>query len=167
MDEIDIVVRLLTALLLSGLIGFDREVKGHSAGLRTNMLVGLGAALFMVAAEQLTARYAGTSGGSDPSRIASTVVTGVGFLGAGVILRGEDRIHHLTTAASIWVVAAVGMLAGAGFLLSAASGTVITLAVLTLLPWVERWIAAHHPGRGEETRARTGRGDVDGENRGA
>jgi putative Mg2+ transporter-C (MgtC) family protein len=140
MSEFDIIIRVLAAILLGGLIGLEREAKGHAAGLRTYMLVSLGAALFMIAAELLTLRYSGLAQVPDPSRIGSTVVTGVRFLGAGVIFQSRTRIHNLTTAAGIWVVAAIGMLAGTGFFVTAISGTVITLIVLAGLPRVEAWI---------------------------
>jgi putative Mg2+ transporter-C (MgtC) family protein len=140
MSELEIAGRLLTACLLGGLIGAERDVTGHEAGLRTNILVCLGAALFMVMAELLTTRYLGLSPAPDPSRIASTVITGIGFLGAGVIFQSQQRVRNLTTAATIWVVAAVGMLAGGGFLFTAATGTAITLTVLLLLPRVEGWL---------------------------
>ena len=141
MSELDAVARIVAALLLGGLIGYEREAKGHDAGLRTNMLVCVGAALFMIAAELITARYSGLAQVPDPSRIGSTIVTGVGFLGAGIIFQSQARVVNLTTATTIWVVAAVGMLVGAGFYLVAAAGTVITMAVLTLLIPVEALIA--------------------------
>ena len=141
MSELEVVARILTSIVLSGLIGLEREIKGHSAGLRTNMLVGLGATLFMIAAELLTRSYSHLPTSPDPTRIASTIVTGVSFLGAGVIIQRSSRIHNLTTAASIWVVAAVGTLVGSGFYIAATSGTLITLIVLGFLPTFERWIA--------------------------
>ena len=141
MSEIDVILRVLVAVLLGGLIGLEREIKATPAGLRTYMLVSLGSALFMIAAELLTARYMPLlSQSPDPSRIASTIVTGIGFLGAGVIFQGRAGVFNLTTAAGIWVAAAVGMLAGGGFFLSAATGAVITLVVLFLFPPIERWI---------------------------
>jgi len=139
-NEWDIVGRICAALILGGLIGAEREAKGHVAGLRTYMLVSLGAALFMVASEQLTLRYHQASPFPDPTRVASTIVTGVSFLGAGVIFQSRTRIRNLTTAAGIWVVAAIGMLAGSGFYVTAVSGTLVTLIVLAWLPRLERWI---------------------------
>jgi putative Mg2+ transporter-C (MgtC) family protein len=140
MNELDIIIRVLAAIVLGGLIGLEREAKGHAAGLRTYMLVSLGSALFMIASELITLRYSSFAQVPDPTRIGSTVVTGVSFLGAGVIFQSRTRIHNLTTAAGIWVAAAVGMLAGTGFFLTAVSGTVITLIVLAGLPRVEAWI---------------------------
>jgi putative Mg2+ transporter-C (MgtC) family protein len=153
-NELDIIIRILAAILLGGLIGVEREAKGHAAGLRTYMLVSLGSALFMIASELLTLRYIGQAQIPDPSRIGSTVVTGVSFLGAGVIFQSRTRIHNLTTAAGIWVAAAVGMLAGMAFFLTAVSGTIITLIVLAGLPRVEGWInrrfRAGGPGRPDD-----------------
>jgi putative Mg2+ transporter-C (MgtC) family protein len=137
MSEIDAIIRIVVAILLGGLIGLEREAKGRVAGLRTNMLICLGSALFVIASEMMTRSFATLSPAPDPTRIASTVVTGVGFLGAGVIFRGQGRIHNLTTAATIWVVAAVGVLVGAGFYLVAGTATVITLVVLRVLIHLE------------------------------
>ncbi|MGQ9888046.1 MAG: MgtC/SapB family protein [Aggregatilineales bacterium] len=116
---------LLLAALLSMVIGLDREL--HSpAGLRTHMLVGLGACLFT----QLSI-YAFHPG--DPARIAAQVVTGVGFLGAGTILQRKHNVHHLTTTASIWATAAVGMAVGAGAWFLAILATLITWFILAVL----------------------------------
>jgi putative Mg2+ transporter-C (MgtC) family protein len=120
------VVRLLVAVALAAAIGFERELADKPAGLRTHVLVAFGAALFTIT----SANFAGTS---DPSRIAAGVVAGVGFLGAGAIFRGEQGLMHgLTTAASIWAVAAVGLAAGAGLYLLATVATIIGLIVLRL-----------------------------------
>jgi putative Mg2+ transporter-C (MgtC) family protein len=155
-NEWDIVGRICAALILGGLIGAEREAKGHVAGLRTYMLVSLGAALFMVASEQLTLRYHQASPFPDPTRVASTIVTGVSFLGAGVIFQSRTRIRNLTTAAGIWVVAAIGMLAGSGFYVTAVSGTLVTLIVLAWLPRLERWINRRaRPGAGADLDAST------------
>lgn len=140
MSEWDTIARILVAIVLGGLIGVEREMSGHAAGLRTYMLVSLGSALFMIASELLASRYHGTPPGVEPSRIASMIVTGVGFLGAGIIIQSRGRVRNVTTAAGIWVAAAVGMLAGSGFLLTGVTGTVITLIVLALLPRLEGWI---------------------------
>jgi putative Mg2+ transporter-C (MgtC) family protein len=140
MTDTDLAIRLVVSCLLGGLIGFEREAKGHAAGLRTYILVCLGSTLFMIAGELITQRYAGFNPPPDPSRIASTIVTGVGFLGAGVIFQSRTRVRNLTTAAGIWVVAAIGMLVGAGFFIGATAGTLIAFLVLLGLPPVEGWI---------------------------
>lgn len=122
-----ILTRLLISAILSGLIGLEREFKHKPAGLRTNILVGIGSTLIMLISLQL-----GNWGPADPGRIAAGVITGIGFLCAGLIIRGdkEDIIHGITTAATIWVVAAVGLAVGAGFYLEALIATMISLVVL-------------------------------------
>src|SRR6266853_1344123 len=104
----DVFLRLLLAAALGGAIGLEREYRHKPAGLRTNMLIALGSALFSVMSVQLG------SGAGSPDRIAAQVVTGIGFLGAGAILRSGENVHGLTTAATIWVNAAIGMAVGAG-----------------------------------------------------
>ncbi|MFQ5948410.1 MAG: MgtC/SapB family protein [Acidimicrobiia bacterium] len=122
--------RLAVAALLSGVVGFEREAAHKAAGLRTHMLVGLGAALFgLLSLEGFDA--------PDPSRIAAQVVTGIGFLGAGAIFREGALVRGLTTAAGLWAVAAIGLTAGAGLL---ALATVAT-AVAVLLLYVPRAVA--------------------------
>lgn len=138
--EFDIITRLLVATLLGGLVGLEREFKGHAAGLRTSMMVCLGSAIFMLVSEEVTHRYLTWQNPPDPTRIASTIVTGIGFLGAGMIFQGQNRIRNLTTAAGIWVVAAIGMAAGGGFFISAVTGTIISLVILALLTPFERWL---------------------------
>lgn len=131
---LDWLVRLGLAGLLSGIIGFERETRHKAAGLRTHMLVAMGAALFT-----MLSGTAFTEG--DPSRIAAQVVTGVGFLGAGAIFRSGANVHGLTTAAGLWAVAAIGMAAGAGLELGALVATALGFAVLVVLRTVElRWI---------------------------
>ena len=104
----DVFLRLLLAAALGGAIGLEREYRHKPAGLRTNMLIALGSALFSVMSIDL-----GAAAGS-PDRIAAQVVTGIGFLGAGAILRSGENVHGLTTATTIWVNAAIGMAAGLG-----------------------------------------------------
>jgi len=128
---IDWSTRLILAAVLSGLIGFEREARQKAAGLRTHMLVGLGAALFT-----LVGAYA--FAGPDPSRVAAQVVTGIGFLGAGAIFREGVTVTGLTTAAGLWAVAAIGMTAGSGLTAGAVAATVITLVILYGLGLVER-----------------------------
>lgn len=119
------------AALLSGLIGFEREARHKAAGLRTHMLVGLGAALFT-----LVGAYA--FGGGDPARVSAQIVTGVGFLGAGAIFREGATVRGLTTAAGLWAVAAIGMTAGAGLIYGSVVATLITLVILYGLGLIER-----------------------------
>jgi putative Mg2+ transporter-C (MgtC) family protein len=128
----DVFLRLTLAAGLGGAIGLEREYRRKPAGLRTNMLIALGSALFSVMSVQLG------SGAGSPDRIAAQVVTGIGFLGAGAILRSGENIHGLTTAATIWVNAAIGMAAGLGAYAVASVGAAITLVVLAFLPVMER-----------------------------
>ena len=137
---LDIAVRLLVAAGLTGAIGLERELRDRAAGLRTHMLVGIGAALFtIVSAYGWTAFEFSTRSGVvfDPTRIAAQIVTGIGFLGAGAILRQGLTVRGLTTAASLWIVAAIGMAAGAGFYSAAVVATAIVLIGLGPFRWLE------------------------------
>ncbi len=125
---LDMVLRLLLAAALGAGIGYQRERANKPAGLRTHILISLGSALFTVVS------IFGFGVGVDPSRVAAGVVTGIGFIGAGVILRGVrgEHVVGLTTAASIWAVAAIGMAAGVGMYLIATIVTVIAVLVLMI-----------------------------------
>jgi putative Mg2+ transporter-C (MgtC) family protein len=125
-------LRLALAAVLGGAIGLEREYHHKPAGLRTNMLIALGSALFSILSVELGA------GAGSPDRIAAQVVTGIGFLGAGAILRSGENIHGLTTAATIWVNAAIGMAAGLGSYVVATGAATLTLIVLAILPYIER-----------------------------
>ena len=130
-DELTMVMRMLLALLLAGIIGFQREREGKAAGFRTHILIGLASALFTIAS-----LYAYKS-----PLIASGVVAGIGFLGAGAILKtNEGIVLGLTTAASIWVTAAVGLAVGSGLYLVAVVTTVVALAVLIIHPHIAHLI---------------------------
>jgi putative Mg2+ transporter-C (MgtC) family protein len=125
--ELEMVLRLLLATALGAIIGYQRERAGKVAGLRTIVLICVGAALFT-----LTSMYA-FGAEADPSRVAAGIVAGVGFLGAGAIIRrGEGVVAGLTTAATIWAAAGIGIAAGVGFYLIAAVATVIILIILLL-----------------------------------
>jgi putative Mg2+ transporter-C (MgtC) family protein len=133
--DLEIIFRLILASLLGGIVGLEREVHGRPAGVRTYLLLSLGSALIMVMSEYLFLKYKtgapGLSLSVDPGRIAAQAITGIGFLGAGVIIRYKDSIRGLTTAACVWVVCAVGLAIGAGFYLF---GSVVTgLTVFSLL----------------------------------
>ncbi len=132
----DQLLLLLLAFVLSAIIGVERERQFKSAGLRTHILVGLGATLFtLVSAYGFVALGLGAV---DPSRIAAQVVTGIGFVGAGVIFVNRGNVVGLTTAASIWVTAAVGMACGAGLPILAVAGTALHLVAVGTLPTAER-----------------------------
>ena len=126
--------RLLLATLLGGLIGLERQLRHRSAGLRTNIFICFGAALFTILSRQL-------GGESESSRIASQIIPGIGFIGAGSILHARASVTGLTTAATLFVVAAVGMAAGGGLYLTACFGTVIILITLVLLGKMEVWFS--------------------------
>jgi putative Mg2+ transporter-C (MgtC) family protein len=127
-----IILRLLVAAILGGVLGFEREQKGKSAGLRTHMLVALGAALFILVPQQ-----AGVSD-ADLTRVLQGLVAGVGFLGAGTIIKGggEEEVKGLTTAAGIWLTAAIGVAAGMGRETTAVISTILALVILYTLPKV-------------------------------
>jgi len=138
-----IVTRILVAAGLAGLLGLEREYHQKPAGLRTNMLIGIGSALFTI----LSLSFGQANLGST-DRIAAQILTGIGFLGAGAILRYPRTIHGLTTAATIWVNAAIGMAVGVGMTGIAVGATVVTLLILVALTPLEaffqRW--AHRRG---------------------
>lgn len=129
-------VRLLLAAGLAGLIGWERETLRRPAGLRTHVLVAVGSALIMLVSQQIFLQYYQVAR-ADPARIAAQVVSGIGFLGAGTILREGATVRGLTTAASLWVAAAIGLAVGAGALLGAFVTTGVTLAALVLLGRLE------------------------------
>ena len=130
--RLDILGRLLLAVLLGGAVGLERETRGKAAGLRTNILICVGATLFTI----LSIHMAGPNG--DPARIAAQIVTGVGFLGAGTILHDRGAITGLTSAATIWLVAAIGVALGAGAVFEATGATLLVVLVLGSLGWAER-----------------------------
>jgi len=125
--------RLLVACLLGGAIGLQRELKQKDAGVRTNLLICMGAALFTL----LSAVLAGDVT-PDKGRVASNIVQGIGFLGAGLILHNRSRVSGLTSAASVWVVASIGMAAGAGLYITAGIGTAIVIVALEFVGLAER-----------------------------
>ncbi|MEA2697733.1 MAG: putative Mg2+ transporter-C (MgtC) family protein [Myxococcales bacterium] len=135
-DHADLLFRILVGTLLGAAIGFERDLHGRPAGLRTHSIVALASATFMVISTQF-AYYQHYGAGdlmvTDPSRIASAVVSGIGFLGAGAILRTGITIRGLTTAAGLWLVASIGMAAGGGMYVVAVFATALGLGALTLL----------------------------------
>jgi putative Mg2+ transporter-C (MgtC) family protein len=128
-------VRCGVAALCGGLIGLERELKNKPAGFRTNILICLGSAMYM-AVGLLLVNVGGQE--SDPARIAAQVVTGIGFLGAGCIIQQRERVKGLTTAATIWVVAAIGIVAGAGFPVLAFIASTMVLVTLVVLGGIEK-----------------------------
>ena len=142
MHEIKIVfLKLILSLLLGGLIGLERDIRGRHAGLRTHILVCLGSCLFMLISIDIFSIYHSYNSNSilriDPARIAAQIITGIGFIGAGTILRSGTTIIGLTTAGSIWVCAGIGMALGLGYFIPAFLTTAITLLSLLILNKVE------------------------------
>ena len=129
-----VTLRLLVAAALGGLLGYEREAQGKSAGVRTHMLVAIGAALFVLIPQQAGASSA------DLSRVLQGLIAGVGFLGAGAIILGTKQVETqgLTTAAGIWVTAAIGVAAGMGRESTAVLSTLVALFVLSVVPWIVR-----------------------------
>ncbi|KQB99479.1 MgtC/SapB family protein [Pedobacter sp. Hv1] len=124
--------KFLLAILLCGLIGVEREFRNKQAGLKTMIMIGLGATLFTILSVKI--------GLSSQDRIASNIVTGIGFLGAGVIFKEDNQVKGLTTACVIWIVAAIGMAIGAGYYEQAISVTAIVLLALLIFPFVENFV---------------------------
>jgi putative Mg2+ transporter-C (MgtC) family protein len=139
--DADIIVRLLVAMVLAGLIGWDREHGGHPAGLRTNMLVGLAAALFTATGDLLLVHFQGYGSvvRSDPLRILQAIVLGISFLGSGVIFvaHNRDEVRGLTTAASIWTITGVGIIVGLRHYVLGVATTILVLVVLEVVRKVE------------------------------
>jgi putative Mg2+ transporter-C (MgtC) family protein len=133
--RLDLLLHLVLAVVFGGVIGFERERRGKPAGLRTNVLICVGATLFT----ELSISMAGAVG--DPGRVAAQIVTGVGFLGAGTILHSRGYITGLTSAATIWLVAAIGMAIGTDAVLEAAGATFLVVVVLRFLARLERRLA--------------------------
>jgi putative Mg2+ transporter-C (MgtC) family protein len=133
----EIIARLTISVILGSLIGLERQMHKRSAGLRTHMLVSLGSCLIMLTSLYVFDIYRDVAE-VDPSRIAAGVITGVGFLGAGAIIRAQEGVRGLTTAASLWVVSAIGLAVGIGFLVASVYATLIALVVLFALRFIER-----------------------------
>ncbi|MEE9323017.1 MAG: MgtC/SapB family protein [Candidatus Aenigmarchaeota archaeon] len=128
--ETEMVIKLVLSAILGGLVGFEREVHRKPAGMRTHSLVCIGAALFTIMSVNII--------GAEPSRVAAGIVTGIGFLGAGMIFKAEDRVRGLTTAAELWVLAAIGLAIGIGYYFAALITTVIVIFILIPLKYVEK-----------------------------
>ena len=148
--QIELGLRLAAGLVLGAIIGFERELHRQPAGFRTHSLVALGAALFTIVSAH---GFAGPT--VDPTRIAAQIVSGIGFIGAGTILQHRGNIRGLTTAASLWSVAAIGTAAGAGLVAMAVIGTILILVVLSVLDRIEavatRWLNLGPDGKPEAT----------------
>ena len=145
--QLDLLLRLTVGLVLASIVGWERELQRMPAGFRTHSLVGLGAALFTV-----VSAFAFAGPGSDPTRIAAQIVTGIGFLGGGVILHHGGMVKGLTTAASLWTVAAIGMAAGAALYVVAVGGTILAIVALELFERLEKAVERRSHPRNREAR---------------
>lgn len=134
--QTQMVLRLLLALLLGGMVGFEREAQAKAAGFRTHILVCMGACLIMLTSMHIFDIYKGVAS-VDPARIAAQVVSGIGFLGAGTIMRFKASVVGLTTAASLWAISGVGLAVGAGLYLVSIVTAVLMLISLVLLSKIE------------------------------
>jgi putative Mg2+ transporter-C (MgtC) family protein len=136
--EIDIILKILLAAMLGGIIGLERELSHKEAGLRTNILIAIGSTLITI----LSFKIASMSPGADPARLTAQIVSGIGFLGAGAIIQARFAVHGLTTAATIWTVAAIGIAVGSGLYLVAFLVAIFVVIVLTvfklLLAYLEK-----------------------------
>jgi putative Mg2+ transporter-C (MgtC) family protein len=136
--RLDLLIKLSLAVFLGGIIGFERELSGKPAGLRTNILICLGVALLMDVSNRIGLVDGQRIG--DPARIAAQVVSGVGFLGAGTIMQGQGVVTGLTSAATIWVVAAIGLTIGGGFYIEALGAGLLVTFVLAALGRLELYV---------------------------
>ena len=137
--HLELLAKMALGVALGGLIGLEREWRGKPSGLRTNTLICAATVLFAEISQRASAH------GGDPTRIAAQVLTGVGFLGAGTILHHKESVTGLTSAATIWMVTAIGLTLGFGGYLDAVGATVLVLGVLSGMPVVESWIRRRRP----------------------
>ena len=135
MNVLDIMLRLLLAIALGGIIGLEREASQKPAGLRTHILISVSAAMMMVLSQLMLAGK--ETAGSDMLRVAAAVITGMGFIGAGTIIQSQGMVHGLTTASTLWTVAGLGLVVGAGYYLVAVLFAVLVIATLVLFRRVE------------------------------
>lgn len=144
LGDLDIIIRLLLAALMGGVIGLERERKRSTAGLRTHMLVSLSSSLLMILSILIPERLGGSANYGDSIRLAAGVVTGIGFLGAGTIIKHGSTVRGLTTAASIWAASALGLTVGAGFILIGAIALVMILVALYGLKGIDQYLARRY-----------------------
>lgn len=137
LTNIQVIFRLILSVILSGVIGFERQVHHKAAGLRTHILVSLGSCLIMLTSLYVFDIY-GNKVPLDPARIAAGVITGIGFLGAGTIIRERTEVRGLTTAACLWIVSGIGLAVGCGFYSASIVTTILAVVVLFFLRRVER-----------------------------
>ncbi len=134
--ELEILLKILLSAILGGIIGLEREISHKGAGLRTNILIAVGSTLLTI----LSFKFAILGENVDPSRIAAQIVTGIGFLGAGAIIQAKFSVHGLTTAASIWIVSAIGISVGSGYYLISFLITIFVVIILTFFKYISKII---------------------------
>lgn len=151
-DYWEIVLRLVLALIAGAILGWEREAQSKPAGLRTHMMVSLGAAVFMIVGLQImqTPLEEGHNIRYDPLRVVQGILGGVGFLGAGAIIHARGSVRGITTAASIWLTAAIGIACGIGYYLIASTAAVLGLVVLLLFGFLERNVFREDSSEGDE-----------------
>ena len=137
--EVDIILKILLGAMLGGIIGLERELSHKEAGLRTNILIAIGSTLITV----LSFKIAALSQSADPARLTAQIVSGIGFLGAGAIIQARFAVHGLTTAATIWTVAAIGIAVGSGFYLVAFLVAIFVVIVLTVFKLLLAYLEKH------------------------
>jgi len=137
--ELDIILKILLAAMLGGIIGLERELSHKEAGLRTNILIAIGSTLITV----LSFKIAAMTRSADPARLAAQIVSGIGFLGAGAIIQARFAVHGLTTAATIWTVAAIGIAVGSGFYLLSFLVAILVVIVLTVFKVLLAYLEKH------------------------
>ena len=147
----EICLRLACAMLVGLVIGTEREYTHRPAGMRTHILVALGACVVSITGELLFHHYSALGSTADPARLSAQVITGVGFLGAGTIMREGITVKGLTTAASVWSVACLGIAAGFGYYALAVSGMVFIFVTLTIFEWLQNKLVKNHAIREEYT----------------
>lgn len=141
--RLDLLFRLVLAAVLGGAIGLEREFSGKPAGFRTNLLICVGATLLTELSITMPLKWGREGGVYDPTRIAAQIVSGIGFLGAGTIMQARGSVTGLTTAATLWVVAAIGMAVGSRAYVEAVGTTVVVMVALMLLGRVETWVKTY------------------------
>ncbi|MFQ5743952.1 MAG: MgtC/SapB family protein [Acidobacteriota bacterium] len=144
MDWTTMAVKLVASLVAGGLVGWEREISGKAAGLRTNILICMGATLMSMTGLAMTELTVTQRIVSDPQRIGAGIITGIGFLGAGTILQARGSVRGLTTAATIWVLAGIGLAIGAGDLELAGLATLLTMVALHGIGKIERTLTSRH-----------------------
>ena len=142
MIDIEILIRIIVAALLGGLVGLERTLASKHAGIRTFALVAVGSALFVILSEIIVYKYIGIMN-ADPLRLVSAIVSGIGFLGAGMILMQKESLHGLTTAAGLWATAGIGAAVGFGMYYLATFTVLIILILFTGMWFIEEWVKTH------------------------